>query len=393
MKEFRYEGLKSGRRVRGTLLAEDRKSAVKKLLAQGVKPINLEEVRKLSLTPFRRRVPEEEIAFSLIQLSVLLSSGIPLTRALDLVSRQVESRPLAEAYAAIKDRLEKGASLSEAFRESGVFPEFLSEMLTAVQRGENLEYIFQITGEYLRKVSEFRSKVLSSVTYPLVIILFSFLSLFVAVEVVVPRIAQVLTDFGKELPLITRLVLLFSDLMGLFLLLLFLALPLFLLRRRLFSREFLDGLFLRIPVLGTISFYFNLARFARVLSMLLQASVPINLSLNLAVKSLSNFYLRRRIEEVIPQVEKGKRLTDVLKKTGLFPELFLNLVETGESSGELERMLELASDLYEKYAERSINFWLRMVEPLSILVIGLIVGIIVLSVLLPLMEITTGLGR
>jgi len=393
MKEFTYLGLKNGRHVKGIVVGADEKEVIKKLKKEGIKPISIKEVKKGRIFLRLRGVSEEEVAFSLIQLSTLLSAGMPLIKALELVSKQVESRELSEALEKIKEKVEKGESLADAFREARIFPEFLPEMLVAVQRGENLEYIFQITGEYLRKVSEFKGRVLSSITYPMVVISFSFISLFIAVKIVVPKIASVLTEFGKELPLITRLVLLFSDILTIALALLPLLFILFLLREKIMSKKTIDYMLLRVPLIGKISFYFNLARFSRVLSMLLRASVPINQALELAVRSISNLYIRTKLEEVIPEVEKGKRIGGVMRRTGVFPELFLNLVETGESSGELEKMLELASDIYEKYAERSINFWLRLIEPISILLIGVIVGIIVVSVLLPLMDITTGIGR
>ncbi|WP_461828769.1 type II secretion system F family protein [Aquifex sp.] len=393
MKTFYYEGLQEGRRVKGTLRAKDRREAIAKLKREGIKLLKLKEGRELTLKLFQKKIPEEEIAFSLIQLSTLLSSGIPLTRALELLARQTENEELSSAFIRIKKGIEKGESLQEAFSKAGVFPEFLPEMLSAVQRGENLEYIFQVAGEYLYKVSEFKSKVLSSVTYPAVIITFSFISLFIAVKFVVPKIAGVLEGFGKELPLVTKLIILFANLLSYLLFALPVLLILFKLRSRFVSKEKLHYYLLKLPVLGKLNLYFNLSRFARVLSMLLKAAVPLDHALELSVKSISNHYLREKLEEIIPEVKRGKSLSSLLKKIPEIPEMFKNLVETGESSGELERMLGMLSELYEKQAERTINFWLRMVEPAAILLIGIIVGIIVVSVILPLTEITTGFGK
>lgn len=393
MKTFYYEGLQEGKRVKGTLKAKDRREAIAKLKREGIKLLKLKEGKELTLKLFQKKIPEEEIAFSLIQLSTLLSSGIPLTKALELLARQTENEELSSAFIRIKKGIEKGESLQEAFSKAGVFPEFLPEMLSAVQRGENLEYIFQVAGEYLYKVSEFKSKVLSSVTYPAVIITFSFISLFIAVKFVVPKIAGVLEGFGKELPLITKLVIFLANLLSYLLLALPLLVILFKLRTKLVSKEKLHYYLLKLPVLGKLNLYFNLSRFARVLSMLLNAAVPLDHALELSVKSLSNHYLREKLEEIIPEVKRGKSLSSLLKEIPEIPEMFKNLVETGESSGELEKMLGMLSDLYEKQAERTINFWLRMVEPAAILLIGLIVGIIVVSVILPLTEITAGFGK
>lgn len=389
MKSYVYEGIKEGKRVKGVLKAKDRRELIKKLKYEGIKPIKIEE-KKDKFTLFRKKVSEEELSFMLIQLSVLLSSGIPLTRALELLSSQVENELLIGAINQIKSSIEKGENLAEAFRRTEIFPEFLSEMLTAVQRGENLEYIFQVAGEYLQKVAEFKGKVISSITYPTVVILFSFISLFIAVKVVVPKIANVLEGFGKELPFITKFILVFADVLSVFLILSPLVFIVFYFREKFIKKERLHFILLKLPILGKLNLYFNLSRFSRILAMLLSASVPINSALNLAVKSISNVYLRNKFSNLISDVEKGKSFSALLSKEKEIPELFINLVETGEVSGELEKMLKLLSEIYEKHSERVINFWLRIVEPLAILIIGITVGIIAISVILPLTEITAG---
>jgi len=390
MKSYVYEGIKEGKRVKGILKAKDRRELLKNLKYEGIKPIKIEEKKDRKFTLFRKKVSEEELSFALIQLSVLLSSGIPLTKALELLSSQVENELLAGAINQIKSSIEKGDNLAEAFRRTDIFPEFLSEMLTVVQRGENLEYIFQVAGEYLQKIAEFKGKVISSITYPLVVILFSFVSLFIAVKVVVPKIANVLESFGKELPFITKVILVFADVLSVLLILSPLVLIAFHFREKFIKREKQHFILLNLPILGKLNLYFNLSRFSRVLAMLLSASVPINSALNLAVKSISNVYLRKKFSKLISEVEKGKSFSALLSKEKEIPELFINLVETGETSGELERMLNLLSEIYEKYSERVINFWLRIVEPLAILIIGITVGIIAVSVILPLTEITAG---
>lgn len=393
MKTFYYEGLQEGRKIRGTIKAKDKKQALSKLRREGIRPIKLREGRELTLRIFQKRVPDDELAFSLIQLSTLLSSGIPLTRALELLAKQSEREDISSALLRIKNGIGKGESLQEAFAKAGIFPEFLSEMLSAVQRGENLEYIFRVAGEYIYRVSEFRSRILSSITYPAVIIVFSFISLFIAVRFVVPKIAHVLEGFGKELPLITKLVILFANLLSFSVFLLPLFLVLFGFRSRLVSKEKLHSFLLKLPVIGKLNLYFNLSRFSRILSMLLAAAVPLDHALELSVKSVSNLYLRSKLEEVIPDVKRGKSFSSLLREIPEIPETVRNLVETGENSGELEKMLGMLSELYEKQAERSINFWLKMVEPAAILLIGIVVGIIVVSVILPLTEITASFGK
>jgi len=389
--EFRYEGLAEGRRVRGVVEAASRAEAVKKLKSEGVKPLKVEPVKR-RLFSFRRGPSEEELAFALVQLATLLSAGLPLPKALELAARQVESKELSSAFLTVKKALERGEPLPEAFRKAGVFPEYLTHMLSAVQRGENLEFILRTAGEYLRKVAAFKARVLNALIYPTVVILFSFVSLLVTVTVVVPKVAGVLESLGRELPLATRAVLLLSKLLSSALPLLPMAVAAFLWRERLLGPERAGALLLKLPVYGKVSFYFNLARFARTLAMLLRAAVPLPQAVLLASKSVTNAFIRKKLEQLVPELERGKSLSELLKRTSVFPETFVNLVETGEASGELERMLELLADTYEELAERVVEFWLRVAEPLAILVIGLVVGLVVVSVLLPLTEVSAGLG-
>jgi len=397
MMEFLYEGLREGKRVKGRVEASDRREALTKLRSEGILPLEVEELRK-GRAFWRREFylggpSEEDLSFVLLQLALLLESGIPLSKALELLATQSEDERISVALLEVKSGVERGEELSHAFRRCGVFPEFLPEMLAAAQTGENLERVFEIAGKHLETVAEVRSKVLSAITYPSIVVGFSLFALFVAVKFVVPRIARVLEGFGRELPLITKAVVLFSDLLTYALYLLPLFVLLFLYREKVFGRERLDRFFLRLPVVGRIGFYFNLSRFAFTLYMTLSSAVPITTAYGIAVRSLTNSYMRRVLEELSPEVERGKELSRIFKRSGIFPQLFTSLVETGESSGELERMLNLNAQIYRREALRLINLWVRMVEPVSLLFIGAVVGIMVLSVLLPLSEITSLKGK
>ena len=397
MAEFLYEGLKEGKKVRGRVEASSRREVLSRLRSEGVIPLQVEELKEkkpLWKREFHLRGPsEEELSFVLLQLALLLESGVPLSRALELLASQSEDERISSALLDIKSGIERGESISSAFRRSGIFPDFLPEMLSAAETGENLERIFEIAGRHMETVAEMKSRILSAVTYPSIVIGFSLLALFVAVKFVVPRIAKVLEGFGRELPLVTKAVVLLSDLLTYLLYLSPLLVLLFIYRERLLGRERVDRLLMGLPVVGRIGYYFNLSRFAYTLYMTLSSAVPITTAYSIAVSSISNSYVRKILEELSPEVERGRELSWILRKSGLFPPLFISLVETGESSGELERMLDLCAQIYRREAIRLINFWIRMVEPLSILLIGLIVGIIVVSVLLPLSEITSGVRR
>ena len=396
MQFFFYKGLKEGRVIEGKIKAKNKEEVLSLLESEGIIPIEIKNAsRRFSLDfslNLKRKISEEEISFTLIQLATLLRSSIPLVKALELVASQTENEELQKALYLIRDKINKGVPIATAFREAQIFPEFLCGMLESIQTAENLEFIFQIVGEYLEKISEIKSRILSAVIYPLVVIGFSLIALFITIKFVVPKIAQVLLSFGRDLPLITKIVLIFSKFLTMLVWLSPLLVVLIVAKDKIISPYLLDKWILKIPFFGKLVLYFNISRFAKILAMVLKTSLPLNQALKLSIKSFSNIYLQKTLEKIIPQIEEGKSLSKLLQKTGIFPPLFINLLKTGEESGEMENMLNLLGELYEKMALRTIDFWLKMIEPISIIIIGLIVGFIVFSIIVPLTEISTGQG-
>ncbi len=387
---FEYEGLdKRGKRIKGRVYATSKEEALKKLREEGLLPYSVKERRSFELKIFGG-VSEEELGFSLIQVATFLYSGFPLTKSLELVSRQVDNELLSSSLISVKEKVERGVSVSEAFSSVGVFPQFFCQMLRGSQRGENLELIFKSAGEFLLKLSEIRGRLTSSLIYPSVVITFSFLAIVLSTQLVIPKIEDVLKGFGKELPLITKLVVKLFTLLTLFAL----GLPFLLILLKFKYKnlwEKLGELSLKAPLIGKIILYFELARFCKVLNLMLSSANPIDLSLQYAISSLTNPYLKKRLWGVEGEVLRGKSLSRALKERGVLPEDFINLLETGEISGELERILELMEESYTKRALREVELWVRLVEPLSILLVGFVVALVVISVILPIVEISTGL--
>ena len=395
MAVYTYEGIsKDGKKIKGKIEADTRREALVKLKEKNIIPLEIEEYTYKK--PFwkreiwSRKPSEEELAFVLTQISTLLRSAVPLPKALELVASQTEDERISSALITIKSEIEGGKHIWEAFQEAEIFPEFLSEMLKTAETGENLEYVFEMASEFLEFISEIRSKIISSVAYPSVVIGFSILALFITIEFVIPKISSILLSFGKDLPLITKVVIALSKVFKLLLFLSPLALIFLFIFRRRYGREKFDSFMLKLPVVGRIILYFNISRFARVMYMMMRAGTPITKTVRLSVGSVTNRSIRSKFAGAEERIAKGESLAKVLRDTGIFPPLFVNLVETGEASGELERMLNLLSEVYKKEAIRQINLWVRMIEPLSMLIIGTVVAIIVMSVILPITEISAG---
>ncbi|QWK20256.1 MAG: type II secretion system F family protein [Hydrogenobacter thermophilus] len=390
-----YTGIdRQGNIRKGKIEAPDQSTAYRLLVSQGIRPIKIEKEKSIwSRELIKRKPSDEDLSFALLQLSLLLSSGLNLTKALEVLAHQVEDKKISSAIASIKEAIERGEPLYLAFKRVEIFPEFLVEMLKTAERGENLEEIFAIAGNFLQRISDIRSRIFSSLTYPAFVIVLSILSVLVVIKFVVPKIATVLASFGRDLPLITKILLFISKMIGYLFYLLPALVVLMVFGKRFVRKEKLHEIYLKVPVFGKVSYYFNLSRFAGSLRMSIASGIPLTKALSLSRGSITNSYMRNSLNNIEEELAKGKSLSEVLTRTDLFPPLFVNLISTGEKSGELERMLSLIEELYDREAMRTISFWIRFAEPLSMLIIGIIVAFVVFSVILPITELSAGIKR
>jgi len=320
-----YRGIDQFGNIRsGKIEVPEGVSAYEILISQGIKPLKIEDVSEglWSRELFKRKPSQEDVAFLLTQISMLLSSGLNLPKALETAIQQAEDKRIKQALLSVKDAIEKGEPLHTAFGKADIFPEFFLEMLKTAERGENLEKVFEIAGEFLSRMAQVRAKVLSSLTYPAFVIFFSLLSVFAVVKFVIPKVAGVLAGLGKDLPLITKILLFFSKLMGYFLYLFPLFILLFAFKGKLIGRENIDKYYLKLPIFGKVSFYFQLSRFAGSLRMSLLSGIPLVRAVSLAIDTITNHYIKSRLKEVPKEIAKGKSLSEVLKATGVFPSLF-----------------------------------------------------------------------
>ncbi|ADC89891.1 Type II secretion system F domain protein [Thermocrinis albus DSM 14484] len=380
---FLYEGVdQSGNRRRGRISASSKEEAYRTLMEEGIRPIFLKKEGGRSFVSW------EDLSLLLLQLSHMLRSGMPLAQAVESLALQEDklSGPLLQ----IKESLEKGNAIPEAFASAGVFPSFLIEMLRAAERGENLEKILETAGQFLQRMGQIKAKAIGSLAYPLFVLALSFLSLVVSSQMVVPKIASVLKDMGKDLPLITKMVLLTSTVAFYGLLVFVGVILLFPFWRRWFSEERLGYLLLKLPFLGNFFYLVDVQRFASILAVTLSSGVALPRAVDLSIRTITNPYLKSRLRELPQEISKGKSLGVTLQETEVMPQLFINLVKTGEKSGDLERMLELCADIYQQRIEKLVSLWLRLIEPVAVLIMGVVVGLVVMSVLLPLTEVSTG---
>ncbi len=325
------------------------------------------------------------------ELAILVRSGIPLTEALEFLALQ-DAGP-RERLLELKRRIEEGEELVEAFKASGLFPEFVCEMVGAARTGGNLEDVLEKASQLLERSEEFGARLLGSLIYPSVVLVFALLAVLVAVKFVVPRLKSVLVSFGRDLPLPTKFMMWGAELSFWVILVggpLTLVFGVFWARKK--GREGVHEVLLRIPVVGKLWINFDLSGWSYVLAMLLESGVTLPKAVEVASESCRNAYIKSAIKGLVPELSMGYSLASLLKEVPLIPKILPEVISVGEESGTLSAMLKNASEVLFSEGERLVNYVLRWVEPALILFVGAIVAFLIVSVILPVVEISTSVS-
>ena len=382
---FQYKGYRTdGSQAAGTIEANSAKDAALRLRESGLYPKNVREAvyqRRFAL--FQK--PDVSLLPSITrQLSTLLSSGVTLMDAITSIAE--EQRGFwKNVLVSIKEKVASGSSLSKAFEEyQTIFPEFYVHMVAAGEASGNLANVLENMADFLESQASLRSKVRTSMIYPVFMVCVGFVVLSFLFAFVIPKITRIFKDTQSALPFITVVLIAASDIVQHYWWLVIGALSgaVFGFRRlREKNRLFIDRLILRLPGNIPQSLYFG--RFARTLGFLLEGGLPVLRALELGAKSMGNESLEKKVDEAGKRVAEGARLSSSLDG---FPPVLLQLIATGERSGQLVPILKKAAASYEEEFSRRVQKALSYLEPTMILVMGLIVGLIVLAVLLPIFQ-------
>ncbi len=382
---FQYRGYRSdGSEVAGTLEANSLKDAALMLKESGLYPKNVKEAIYRSSSGLFHR-PDASLLPSITrQLSMLLSSGVTLMDALSSISEENKGF-WKNMLVNIKERVAAGASFSKALEDyEKIFPEFYVNMVAAGEASGNLDDVLSRLSDFLEARANLRSKVRSSMVYPIFMICVGFVVLSFLFTFVIPKITKIFKDTESALPFITIVLITISNIFQNYwwLLLVIISVGVFGFRRlREKNRLFIDRLVLRLPGNILQSLYFG--RFTRTFSSLLGGGLPVLRALEFAAKSIGNKILETKVIDASKRVAEGARLSASLEG---FPPVLLQLIATGERSGRLIEVLKNAADSYEEEFSRKVQKALSLLEPGVILFTGFIVGFIVLAVLLPIFQ-------
>lgn len=399
MPEFAYEAMAAtGQRSKGTLTAQSEREAMSMLDAKGLFPVRITPVRSAAQMPrWGRRIRGRHMAAFYAQLSDLLRSGVPLLRALDILERQSSQPALSEILREVRAKVADGTSLAEAMaHHPRAFTELAISMVRAGQEGGFLEDVLTRIADFTEHQEDLKSKVVGALAYPVFLAVVGFVVLNVLVIFFVPRFETIFKKLEEkgELPVITQMLMATSHFMQRrgWILLLGGAAVIYAFRRWAATeagRLLVDGWRLRLPGAGSIYLNFALSRFSRILGTLLHNGIPILHALNIAKDSTGNRVLTQAIEKSAENIKGGDRLAAPLAQCRYFPRDVVEMVAVGEESNNLEKVLLDVANGLEKRTTRQLDLFVRLLEPLMLLVMAGVTLIVVAGLLLPVFKMSS----
>jgi type IV pilus assembly protein PilC len=395
MPSFVWKGrTRTGQFQEGILLADNRDSAVATLRRQQIRITSLRQKgREIPLLPkFPVRVNTRRLAIFTRQFSVMLDAGLPLVQCLEILGEQEENKKFRDIIQQTRSDVESGASLSEAMaKHPAAFDDLYVAMVSAGEAGGILDIILQRLSLYLEKVYKLKNQVKTALIYPVMVIVIAVSVVYVILWKVIPVFTQLYAGFGTELPWLTRVIVAASNFVGRFGILLILGAIFMYFALRAYhkthrGKRVIDGLMLRIPVLGELLRKVAVARFSRTLSTLTASGVPILDGLEITARTSGNAVIQDAIMAVRRSVEEGKTLAGPLKETKVFPPMVVQMIHVGEQTGALDQMLSKIADFYEDEVDTAVQGLVKLLEPIMIVFLGVIIGTIVTAMYLPLYQ-------
>ncbi|MGB5296926.1 MAG: type II secretion system F family protein [Thermoanaerobaculia bacterium] len=393
MPSFIWKGKgRAGQFQEGILLADTRDGAVATLRRQQIQVTSIREKGKeFPLLPkFPIRIGDKRVAIFTRQFSVMLDAGLPLVQCLEILGEQQEHKRFQEIINHVRTDVESGASLADAMKKQpAAFDELYVNMVAAGEAGGILDVILQRLSTYMEKAVKLKGQVKSALIYPSTVISIALVVVWIILWKVIPVFAQLFAGLGGELPMLTQFVVAASKWVGRYSWLIIIGIFIVIWALKAWHKtergaRVLDSLLLKIPVIGMLLRKIAVARFCRTLSTLTASGVPILDGLEITAKTSGNAIIQDAIMAVRKSVEEGKTISGPLGETGVFPPMVVQMINVGEQTGALDQMLSKIADFYEEEVDTAVAGLVKLIEPLMIVVLGMIIGVIVTAMYLPL---------
>lgn len=402
---FAYKAKTAGGEIKeGVLDAESRRVVVARLQRQNLFPISVREQaegqglnREISLRSLRR-IRRSDVTTFTRQMSDLLKSGLVLVRALEVLEKQTENDKFKAVIAQIRADVAGGSTFSDALtKHPRIFGELYANMVRAGEVGGMLDAVMERLADFQEQELETRSKVIQAMAYPCIMVVIGIGVICVLLLFVLPKMSSMFADFNQSLPLLTQVLVFVSQWMRR----IWWLVPIVVIGGAIAYRRYagtpegrlaIDQFKMRLPMLGDIIRKREIAKFARTLGTLLANGVSILKAMEIVEHTLSNRVLSTHVHAVTADIREGESLSARLAETGVFPPMVVNMVAVGEETGELEAALMRIAVSYETSTDRAIKTATTLLEPLFIVIMGIMVGMIAMAMILPILQLSSSLG-
>ncbi len=391
MPNFHYEALDaSGQKISGTQEANSQDDLVASLVAQGIQPLKVKRLQQLEALWQSRRssFSHDNILYFTRELADLLGAGIPVERAMAILEESADEPRVRQLIRDVRADIQGGKKLSEALsRWPEIFDSLYVNMVRVGEMGGVLPDVLSRLGDFLERARETRKFIISSSIYPSILMLVGILSVFILVTFVVPKFGQIFEDMNQPVPFATAIIIDASTFLRQWWWLIagtaaVAGAAFHYWKRSPEGARQWDRIVLRLPVAGPFVRTVQMSRLFRTLGTLLESGVPILKGISLAAEVITNSVIRSAMEDVYRGVRQGRSLSVLMKRTGEFPSLVVHLVAVGEETGALSRMLLKIADDMDAKIQNDTKMYLSMVEPVTIVLMGLVIGGIILSMLM-----------
>jgi len=392
MPQFDWKGRKrTGETVEGVMTAENRDAVNTALRRQQIVPTKItEKGKEFALPKLGGGVSAKELAIFTRQFSVMIDAGLPVVQCLEILGSQQSNKGFQRVLFEVREDVEAGANLSDAFKKHRkVFDDLYCNLVAAGEAGGILDTILQRLSTYIEKNVKLKAAVRSALVYPVVVVCVAILVVALIMWKVIPTFASLFAGLGAKLPLPTRVVIAISNFLGHWGWLLIIGIVALVFAVRAYyatagGRYNIDRILLHSPIFGVVLRKIAVARFCRTLATLVSSGVPILEGLDITAKTSGNAIVEEAIMKTRKSVEEGKTLAEPLAASGVFPGMVTQMISVGESTGALDAMLGKIADFYEDEVDEAVANLMSLLEPLIIVFLGTTIGGIVVSMYMPL---------
>ncbi len=393
MPVFAYTAIDTnGRTVRSTMEADSEQLVLAKLRDQAMHCTEIKVSKSRNKGFGRKKLKAKTIVVFSRQFATMIDSGIPILRCLDILTNQQKEPTMREALEAVTNDVKSGMALNESLQKHPhVFSKLYVNMIRAAEVGGILDQILDRLAGFLEYESEIRGKIKSAMMYPVLVLIFSMIMLFVLFSFVLPKFKEIFTGMDVELPPVTAAMFNFGDFMqASWWIILLVGFGIWFGIKQWGKtpngRYKLDYMKLKMPIIGELTMKMSIARFTRTFGTLINSGVPMLRSLEIVGETMNNSVLSTAIDQTRSSIREGQKLSEPLTKSNLFPTMVTCMIDVGEESGRLSEMLVKVGDFYDAEVEATVKGLTSMIEPALIMFMGGIVGFIAISVMTPIFK-------